>query len=192
LNFEPETSNIKFVGTSGQGGTYLLRIAVSRPLPVAFGRFRGGEPVAVPRGTLVYVGSALAEKGAASLARRLLRHATRSGGKPPHHLRAEMLAAFSAAGLAAKNLFPKNEKKLRWHIDFLLEETAAEIDRVLVIRSPKRLESVVAAIVAADPRSMPLAAGLGASDTPGETHLFRVPDDEGWWEMLAARSFHLA
>ncbi len=161
-----------------------MRIAVSRPLAVVFGRFRGGEPVAVSRGTLLYVGSALAEKGAASLARRLLRHATRSAGKPPHTLRAEMLAAFSAAGLGAGNLVPPQGKKLHWHIDFLLDNPAAEIDRVLVIRSPRRLESAVAHLLAADPRTVPLAAGLGASDAPGETHLFRVPDDDAWWERL--------
>ncbi len=169
------------------GGTYLLRIAILRPLEVTFGRFCGGEPIAVPRGSIVYVGSALAEKGAASLARRLIRHATRSAEKPPHRLRADMLAAFATAGLGNGNLIPKKEKNLRWHIDFLLDETAAEIDRALVIRLSRRMESTVAQLLAADSHTTPLAAGLGASDAPGETHIFRVPDGDEWWNAMVEK-----
>ena len=55
------------------------RVRLAAPRAVVFGRFRGGQPIAVPAGDIFYVGSALG-----GLAARLLRHATRLC---PHRLR---------------------------------------------------------------------------------------------------------
>jgi len=182
LNPKP-FSPITIIGEDVPCGTYLLRIAVARPLAVVFGRFHGRLPVSVPVGRYVYVGSAMAEKGAASLARRVMRHATRTGENPPHRLRPELAAAFAAAGMGEGNLIPK-KKTLRWHIDFLLDDPAVEIDRVLILRATRRRESAVAKWLAAQAGVSALARGLGASDARRETHVFRVPDDAGWWEMV--------
>lgn len=172
-------SPITIIGEDVSCGTYLLRIAVARPLAVVFGQFNGGRPVAVPAGKYVYIGSAMGLRGAASLSRRVIRHLSRVSGAP-HRLRPELVAAFAAAGLGAENIIPK-KKTLRWHIDFLLDDPAAEIDRVLILRATRRRESVVAVWLAAQAGVSALARGLGASDVRGETHVFRVPDDDGWW-----------
>ena len=97
----------------------------------------------VPVADYVYVGSALAQKGAPSLARRLLRHASRADVARPQPLRQEMLALFLQIGLGPNPLYPPTGKKLRWHVDFLLEEQATELTAVYVIRSPRRLEESV-------------------------------------------------
>jgi len=41
---------IVILGEKHQSGTYLLRIRVRHPLSIRFGRFNGGEPIAVPPG----------------------------------------------------------------------------------------------------------------------------------------------
>ncbi len=181
MNAKP-FSPITIIGEDVPCGTYLLRIAVARPLTVVFGRFNGGRPVAVSAGKYVYIGSAMGMRGAASLPRRVMRHASRAFGAP-HRLRPELAAAFAAAGLGEGNLIPK-KKTLRWHIDFLLDDPAAEIDRVLILRATRRRESAVAMWLAAQAGVSAPARGLGASDARGETHVFRVPDDGDWWEMV--------
>ena len=55
-----------------RGGVSVLHVRLAAPRAVVFGRFRGGQPIAVPAGDIFYVGSALG-----GLAARLLRHATR-------------------------------------------------------------------------------------------------------------------
>lgn len=167
------TNNIVISGDAMcPGGCYVLRISVSEPLSLSFGRFRGGRPVAVPAGDYLYVGSALGQRGASSPAGRLLRHATRSGHRPPHALRDALLENLRAAGLAGPGQRLPSDKRLRWHIDYLLDETAAELTGVTFIRGAARLESVLARQLAKQPGVAPLAVGLGASDLPGETHLF--------------------
>ncbi len=167
------TNNIVISGDATcPGGVYVLRIRVAEPLALSFGRFRGGRPVAVAAGDYLYVGSALGRRGAGSPAGRLLRHTTRSGDRPPHALRAALLDALRAAGLAAPDLLPPSGKRLHWHIDYLLDETAAELTGVSLIRTATRLESELAHRLAEQPGVAPLAAGLGAADLSGETHLF--------------------
>ena len=116
------------------------------------------------------------------LARRLARHATRSGRRPPHRIRKAMVIA--ALGLDGVDLLPRGEKRLHWHIDYLLDQRSVSLKRVVAIRSPVRLESAVADLLFADPHTAVIETGLGASDAPGSTHLLRVDNDAGWWEGL--------
>lgn len=165
-------NHISFWGDDSETGAYILWIEVAKNIEVTFGRFQNGRPVAVPTGYYVYVGSAMGRRGSSSLVGRLLRHATRTGPKPPHALRALMPGALAAVGLRGPAAPPAG-KRLHWHIDYLLDDPAAEIAHVLVIRSGTRLESELARALAAYPSFAPLAPGLGASDAAGETHLFR-------------------
>lgn len=153
------------------GGAYVLYVRVAEPLRVRFGRFRYGQLIAVPAGGYLYVGSALG-RGATALAGRLLRHATRANGRPPHALRDVLAGQLAAAGLHAPT--PAN-KRLHWHIDYLLDEPAAELDGVYVVCTAERLEAQLVDWLAARPGIVPLATGLGASDDRGRTHLLRAP-----------------
>lgn len=148
---------------------------------VSFGRFRAGRPIAVSAGWYAYTGSAMGRRGASALASRLLRHATRSGDKPPQTIRALMQDAFAAEGLGPPALFPPALKRLRWHVDYLLDEMAVAIEAVTVIRTASRVESRLARGLAAIPGVAPLLPGLGASDAPGETHLLCLPDGGPDW-----------
>ena len=155
--------------TSCSGGVYILWLRVAAPLAVVFGRFHGGQPIAVPAGNYFYVGSALNGLGA-----RLLRHATRRGDHPPHALRDQLAGCLAAAGLPAR---PPAAKRLRWHVDYLLDEPDAALIGVWAWRTAAPLESALAAWLAAQPDISPLAQGLGASDDPGRTHLLQVAQD---------------
>ncbi|MCA9934113.1 MAG: GIY-YIG nuclease family protein [Ardenticatenaceae bacterium] len=164
--------------TAVSTGSYLLRIQVMADLQVRFGRFAGGAALFVPRGEYVYVGSAMR-----GLAARLLRHASRSQGAH-HAIFVEMQRQFVALGLLRANwrLAPK---RLHWHVDYLLEETAVTLTHVLLIRSRDRLESHLARRLMADAATHALIPSLGASDASGETHLLRVAADEAWWDRVA-------
>ncbi|MCB8984136.1 MAG: DUF123 domain-containing protein [Ardenticatenaceae bacterium] len=173
---------ITIIGCEGKGGVYLLRLRIAEPLAVAFGRFRQGQPQPLPAGEMVYVGSALG-----GLAARLLHHATRTHGRPPQPIRTTMLAEFPALGLAGANLRPPTGKKLHWHVDYLLDETAVTLTHVILLRTPARLEVPLGRWLGAQPETAVIAPGLGARDVRGSTHLLRIAAPESWWQALPAR-----
>lgn len=173
------------VGPAHPGGAYVLRICVATDLRVRFGRYAGGGLIAVPAGEYAYIGSALASRGSTALAPRLLRHATRSGERPPHTMRAKLLRALSRAGLPVAA--PPRRKKLFWNIDYLLDDLSAEIVSVLGVRSPQNLESYLARALLGEPGVLPLAPRLGAHDSSDVAHLLRIPARPGWWRVMSAR-----
>ncbi len=182
-----KTPDITVSGEDAQAGTYLLRIRLAEDTELRFGRFKKGKPIFLPAGDYVYVGSALAEKGAMSLARRLVRHAARSANLPPHAIRGEMIRRFTECGLGIGNLLPRRGKTLHWNIDFLLQLQSAEIVSVIVLRSPERLENRIAKQLEQDSHTQIIERGLGANDAPGSTHLLRVNAKNRWWHSLAAQ-----
>ena len=179
-----EIPNIHIIGADSQAGTYILRIRLKKNTTLQFGRFKKGKLIALPAGDYTYVGSALSEKGATSLARRLVRHATRSGDKPPHTILEKMIHRFAECGLGSGNLLPRQGKTLHWNVDFLLDLQAAEIVNIFAIRSAERLENRIAKWLEGDPRTNIIEPGLGANDVPGNTHLLRVREDSTWWASL--------
>ena len=177
---------IVLIGDESQAGTYVLRIHLKEDTSLQFGRFKKGKLISLPAGDYAYVGSALSEKGATSLARRLIRHATRSGDRQPHRIRGIMLEQFAKCSLGHGNLLPKQGKTLFWNIDFLLDLDAAEIVGLYIIRSPERLEGSLAKWLEQNPHTQVIERGLGANDVPGNTHLLRIQAGESWWSSLAA------
>lgn len=175
------------IGDKSRAGTYVLRIRLREDTVLQFGRFKKGKLISLPAGDYAYVGSALSEKGATSLARRLVRHATRSGDKRPHRIRGVMIERFAECGLGDGNLLPKRGKTLFWNVDFLLDMEAAEIEGFSAIRSAERLEDRLAKELEQDSHTQVIERGLGANDVPGNTHLLRVQIDETWWESLPAK-----
>ena len=140
--------------------------------------------ISLPAGEYAYVGSALAEKGATTLARRLIRHATRSDHQRPHRIRETMLRRFAECGLGDANLLPRRGKTLHWNVDFLLDLPSAELVGISAIRSPERLEDRLAKRLEEDPHTGVIERGLGANDVPGNTHLLHVRAKEAWWTSL--------
>lgn len=177
-------ASVIILGHAHSGGTYILRLAVRQTITLALGRFKGGKPIAFPAGEYLYVGSALG-KGSAGLARRLVRHASRTGQRPPHPIRAHLIACFSPTNPAA--LLPPTGKRLRWHIDYLLDQPAVDLLGVLAIGSGARLENPLGRWLLADPATFIVEPGLGASDDPGGTHLLGVRAGDGWWAQLPRR-----
>ena len=64
----------------------------------------------------------------------------------------------------------RKEKRLRWHIDYLLAHPAARVTAVYIRGTPKRLECEVANALAAKCQVVP---GFGSSDCRCKGHLFR-------------------
>lgn len=185
-------TGVTILGGQEQGGVYLLHMTVAHPLCLPIGRFADGHPVIFSAGDYLYVGSALAARGAASLAGRLLRHAVRSGGQPPHALRPPMIDAFGKAGLQKPSgrAAPRPtslQKRLFWHVDYLLDQASVNLAHVFVLRTQAPLERRLAQLLLEDPHTFLPAPGLGATDDPGASHLFGVVADAGWWATLAER-----
>jgi Uri superfamily endonuclease len=170
-------NHIIICGDNLKSGAYILWLAAARDVALSFGRFRGGRVYELPAGSYAYVGSAMGTRGATALAGRLLRHATRSGGRPPQAIRDELAEQLAAVGLRSSDDPLPTAKRLRWHIDYLLDEPAVEIIHITIARASVHLEGKLARWLAAQPGVAPVAAGLGASDAPGETHLLRLPED---------------
>lgn len=186
------TNAITILGECSQGGTYVLGIRLFQPTQIAFGRFRGGRPLHFPEGDYLYVGSALGQTGSTTLARRLLRHATRSGTRPPHVIRQPLQHALLRTGLGPPTLRPPRQKRLFWHIDYFLDELQTQIVRVILLRSPRRLEGMIAALLERDAHTSVLAPGLGARDDPDRTHLLYLEIHlEDWWNQFIAQLVHL-
>ena len=179
-----DTSSIVIVGDESQAGTYILRIHLKEDVILRFGRFKKGKLISLPAGEYAYVGSALAVKGATTLARRLVRHATRSGDQPAHHIREAMLRRFAECDLGDGDLLPRRGKTLHWNVDFLLDLPSVELVGVSAIRSRERLEDRLAKQLEEDPHTEIIERGLGANDVPGNTHLLYVSAGEAWWASL--------
>lgn len=169
------------IGDSGVQGSYLLRIHLPTALRLAFGRFRGGRDFCLPAGDYLYVGSAMGQRGATTLAARLLRHATRSSDRAPHPIREELLATLHAAAMAPR--LPQT-KRCRWHVDFLLDQSAVLLAQIYVLRTAIPLEQALAEWLMHEPATAVVVPGLGASDHCGATHLLRVNAPLAWWDAL--------
>jgi Uri superfamily endonuclease len=177
-------SSVTVIGDESLGGTYILRMRVTRDIGVRFGQFQGGEPILISQREMLYLGSAM--KGLGS---RVLRHALRSGDKPAHGLYEPLLAKMRKVGLVGDRFRPPTQKKLHWHIDYLLDETPAlskaevsvTLTHAILIRSQERLEDELGEWLLAQPETSVLVPGLGASDVKGHTHLLTVQADESWW-----------
>jgi Uri superfamily endonuclease len=183
--------NLVFLGDQEQSGIYMLRMAVKETFSLALGRFEGGRLLPFHAGDYLYIGSALAERGATSLAPRLLRHATRSDGRSAHLIREQMVPAFAATGLGRPELAPPAGKRCFWNIDFLLDHLAVDLTQVYIVRTRRCLEPIVAQLLLSDEHTHIVEKGIGAHDHPGATHLLSVQAPAAWWAALTTRLAHL-
>jgi Uri superfamily endonuclease len=172
-------------GSKYRMGSYILLIRVSSPFELVFGRFQQGKQFTITAGDYLYIGSALGEeKRGAPLARRLLRHASRSGNHTPHAIRSAMMTLFMKENFMETSTIAPSEKKLRWHIDYLLEHREAEIQHIIIIRSPLRVEQKLSELLEPLPETSFIAPRLGAQDSRNSTHLLRFTNREQIIELL--------
>ncbi len=176
---------ITFVGEPRIQGVYVLRLHLGTSITVTFGRFQRGQPIPIPAGDYLYIGSALGQRGATTLAGRLLRHTTRSGDRPPHAIQPLLRTQLQERDLIATGRTKTAQsKRLFWHIDYLVDRMEAEISQIFILHTNQRLESNIACTLAVDPAVTAVASGLGASDDPHATHLLRVDAPASWWHNL--------
>ncbi len=174
---------ITILGNAGVQGVYLLRLALSAPLPVAFGRFAGGRVFVLPAGDYLYVGSAMGKWGATALAGRLLRHATRSGDQPAQAIREALFAELQQASMHPKR---PTHKRCHWHIDYLLDQADVTLCQIYALRTATPIEAQLARWLMAEAVTTTVVPGLGASDDRGATHLLSVTAPTAWWQALPA------
>uniref|UniRef100_Q3ARA2 DUF123 domain-containing protein n=1 Tax=Chlorobium chlorochromatii (strain CaD3) TaxID=340177 RepID=Q3ARA2_CHLCH len=177
----PNNSPLTIFGASCKSGTYLLLIELVEPCRIVFGNFRKGEMFSLSAGMYLYVGSALGNRSGYPLARRLIRHASRSGNNPPHAMRQTLLHYFSTT---CNTTFTPSPKKLRWHVDYLLEQPEATLSEVVIIQSPLRLEYALATLLEAMQETSHIAPHLGAQDCRDSTHLLRLRNREALFTEL--------
>lgn len=182
-----EVPSLVVLGGESLGGSYILRIRLAEHTALQFGGFKRGKTIELPAGAYVYVGSATSKNGAASLANRLVRHATRSRRKRPHRIRVEMLRRFKAIGLGNGDLKPARKKNLHWNVDHLLDLPVAELTGACILRTPECLEARLGQFLECDPHTIVVEKGLGANDVPGNTHLLGLAAGDAWWAMLPER-----
>ena len=176
---------ITFVGEPRIQGVYVLRLHLDTSITVTFGRFQGGQPIPIPTGDYLYIGSALGQRGATTLAGRLLRHTTRSGDRPPHTIQPLLRTQVQERGFIPPEYNRERQpKRLFWHIDYLVDRMEAEISQIFILHTNQRLESNIVRTLATDPAVSAVASGLGASDDPHATHVLRVDAPASWWHNL--------
>ncbi len=176
-------SQFTIFGSKYTMGSYILFIRISSSFQLAFGRFQKSRLFSIPDGDYLYIGSALGKTGD-PLARRLIRHASRSNGKPPHKIQSEIIKLFSKNDAVKSCAFIASEKKLHWHIDYFLEHSEAEITHVLIMRHPEKLEHHLSEFLASIRETSLVAPRLGAQDTRNSSHILRLTDQKKTLEQL--------
>jgi len=175
-------SQFTVFGNKYRMGSYILFIRISNPFQLAFGKFQQSRLFTIPESDYLYIGSALGgDKSGNPLARRLIRHASRSDDKPPHEIRASLINFFS------KDASEPSIKKLHWHIDYLLDRPEAEINHIMMIRSPLKMEHKLSELLESRIETSMLAPRLGALDTSNSTHILQLSDKTTILQLLSKK-----
>jgi len=174
-----------FYGRSYQCGTYMLKISIERLLRLSIGRLNKAHLYDISPGEYIYVGSALGKTNRYPLYRRIMRHARRSASKPSHQILPQLEQQFFEAGLGKTGL-KFSPKKLFWNIDYLLDSASAELAQVVVFRSENNLEHELGLLLENDAQTSCPIKKFGANDSMLNSHLFKVPSTEKWWNDFNA------
>lgn len=179
-------SDFTLFGNNDRMGSYLLLIHLSKSVELAFGMFQKGKLFTIPKGDYIYIGSALGKKNTSGspLARRVIRHTSRSGGKKHHRIRDTMLNLFSEKEFIINREINSSAKKIRWHIDYLLDLSEAEITHIVLICSPMRIEQKLSELLEKLDETSLIAPRLGAQDTRKSTHILKLTNQKRILEVL--------
>lgn len=104
------------------------------------------------------------------------------------NIRDRLIDCFSfLLGLDKKDLPSKHEKKLHWHVDYLLDQPFADLKRLIGVCRIWNPEIIIGKILMEDLNTSVIEEGLGASDVSGNTHLLLFDGSEGWWQSLSKK-----
>jgi len=81
----------------------------------------------------------------------------------------------------------RKEKKIFWHIDYLLESKKAKISQIWVI--PKSIECKIAEVFYRNTLTEIVKKGFGSSDCKCVTHLLYIKDKEKIEKTLKEKGF---
>jgi Uri superfamily endonuclease len=168
-------------------GAYILRIDLSRPTKLSFGRFKGGKRVELNAGSYLYIGSAMASKGSTSLAHRVRRHTRRSGSRPTHRIDTALVQHLHNIALLPTPAAALTLKRLHWNVDYLLDLPTATLTAIYLLHSTANIEKSLAEFFSRASEATFFERGLGANDAPGHTHLLYISADSEWWRSLNYR-----
>ncbi len=178
-------SQFTLFGKNHRIGSYILVIHLAVPVRLAFGKFQHGALFTLPEGDYLYTGSALGNGVSGSpLARRVLRHTTRSNSQPNHQIRESLFTCLFESHLTEERYITPSTKKLRWHIDYLLELPEAEISHIVLIRSPLRIEQKLAELLEQLKETSVIAPRLGAQDSRNSTHILKITNVKQMLKIL--------
>ena len=183
-----------FLGTDHPCGCYVLRIHLAASTRLRFGGFKKKKLVELRAGEYAYVGSALSLQGSTSLARRLVRHATRNADQAPHAIRATILERFTEIGLASGRSPPPLAKAPALEYRSPARPRHSRIDRRLTTAHTRRLEASLGQFIERDPLAFVFEKGLAPTMSPAITHILRIEAPAAWWKGLRPRlkrHFHL-
>jgi len=176
-------SQFTIFGNKYTMGSYILFIRISSSFQLAFGRFQQSRIFSIPEGDFLYIGSALGSTGN-PLAKRLIRHASRSSEKKPHEIREAIIKLFSKDDASRNCSVEPMKKKLHWHIAYLLEHAETDISHIVIIRHPEKIEHKLSEFLASVQETSLLAPRLGAQDTRNSNHILSITDRQRILEQL--------
>jgi Uri superfamily endonuclease len=161
-------------------GAYIMRIDLSRPNKLSFGRFKGGKRVELNAGSYLYIGST-------SLAHRVRRRTRRSGSRPTHRIDTALVQHLHNIALLPTPAAALTLKNLHWNVDYLLDLPTATLTAIYLLHSTANIEKPLAGFFSRAREATVFERRLGANDAPGHTHLLYISADSEWWRSLNYR-----
>ncbi len=154
-------------------------IEIMKNIDVVIGKQNKGHPLKFPEGRYLYVGSATGTTST-SLSQRLARHCIRRIGAPQPVLK-------DLAEVIGKLGFPfriPRSKSLRWHVDYLLEDTRVTLTNIFFEMSQRGNEREWVDLLWNSDHVVPFGKGFGGSDDKGRTHLFQMKEQTNMKKLL--------
>ena len=175
---------ITILGSPGVQGGYLLRIQVESPCRIIFGRHNHCRRIYIGSGVYMYLGSAMGIRGSTSLPCRVMRHVIRSGQRPSHKIRDVLRTYLVENKLADNRIEAIRNKRLHWHVDYLLDHENSDLTHIMLLCNQYRIERYVYTVLSNKKEVEIIEPGLGASDTQNKTHLWKLHETDGFWRLL--------
>ena len=81
----------------------------------------------------------------------------------------------------------RSEKKIHWHIDYILEPVQVDLQDALIIGNANVYENDIVQLLLAEDEVIIPFNGIGSSDSNHPSHFFKIPESINWWKLLAEK-----